>query len=73
MRADGKNWKSNTNYLNMDNSTKIIEGLERADQRLLEFKKYKKTPLIVDKDGIIVEISPDKIKTRKNVYKRNAI
>lgn len=57
----------------MDNSTKIIEGLERAYQRLLEFKRYKKTPIIVDKDGEIVELSPDKIKTKKNVYKRNAI
>lgn len=52
----------------MDNSDKIIEGLERAYQKLIEFKKYKKTPIIVSKDGKVVEIDPDKITTHDNVY-----
>jgi hypothetical protein len=52
----------------MDNSDKIIEGLERAYKKLIEFKKYKKTPLIVSKDGKVVEIYPDNITTHNNVY-----
>jgi sulfur carrier protein ThiS len=54
----------------MDNSDKIIEGLERAYKKLIEFKKYKKTPIIVSKDGKIVEINPDKINPNNNVYSK---
>jgi len=54
----------------MDNSEKIIEGLERAYIKLIEFKKYKKTPIIVSKDGKVVEINPDKITTHNNVYSK---
>ncbi len=53
----------------MDNFEKIKEGLEKAYIKLIEFKKYKKTPLIVSKDGKITEISPEKITTHNNVYK----
>jgi len=52
----------------MDNSEKIIEGLERAYKKLIEFKKYKKTPIIVLKDGRIVELSPYEITSYGNVY-----
>ena len=52
----------------MDNSERIIEGLEIAYKKLIEFKKYKKTPIIVLKEGKIVEISPEKINIHKNVY-----
>lgn len=52
----------------MDNSDKIIEGLEKAYKKLIEFKKYKKTPLIVLKDGEVMEIYPDKITKHNNVY-----
>lgn len=54
----------------MDNSDKIIEGLEKAYKKLIEFKKYKKTPIIVSKDGKVVEIYPHKITTYNNVYKK---
>jgi len=54
----------------MDNNDKIIEGLERAYKKLIEFKKYKKTPIIVSKDGKVVEINPDQITTQNNVYKK---
>ena len=47
----------------MDNSDKIIEGLERAYKKLIEFKKYKKTPIIVSKNGKVVEIYADEITT----------
>ncbi len=52
----------------MDNVEKITEGLEKAYQKLIEYKKYKKTPLIVIKDGKIEEISPEKITPHNNVY-----
>jgi hypothetical protein len=52
----------------MDNSDRIIEGLERAYKKLIEFKKYKKTPIIVSKEGKVVEINPEKITTHNNVY-----
>lgn len=45
----------------MENRDKIIQGLEKAFQKLIEFKKYKKSPLVTSKDGKIIEISPDKI------------
>jgi len=52
----------------MDNSEKIIEGLEKAYKKLIEFKKYKKTPIIVSKEGQIIEILPENIAINDNVY-----
>ncbi len=52
----------------MDNSEKILEGLEKAYKKMIEFKKYKKTPIIVSKGDEIIEIAPDEITTNKNVY-----
>ena len=52
----------------MDNSDKIIEGLEKAYQKLIEFKKYKKTPIIIYKDGKVVELQPEKITPHNKVY-----
>ena len=40
---------------------KIVEGLERSYQKLVEFKRYKKGPLIVARNGEILEIDPEKI------------
>ncbi len=45
----------------MENRDKIFQGLEKAYQKLIEFKKYKKSPLITSRDGKIIEIAPDKI------------
>ncbi|MEL7003269.1 MAG: hypothetical protein AAFN93_11125 [Bacteroidota bacterium] len=50
------------------NSKEIKKGLEKAYLKLIEFKKYKKTPIIVLKDGKVVEIQPESIDTQKNVY-----
>jgi len=52
----------------MDNSEKIIEGLEKAYKKLIEFKKYKKTPLIVLRNGKIIELSPEEAINNGNVY-----
>ena len=53
----------------MENRDKIIEGLEKAYRKLIEFKKYKKTPMVVEKEGKVVEIPYEKIKpTSNNMY-----
>ena len=39
---------------------RIIRGLELTYQRLVEFKKLKNTPIIVSKDGKILELDPNK-------------
>lgn len=44
-----------------EKTQKILRGLEKSYQKLVEFKKYKKSPLIVSKNGVIVEIQPEKI------------
>lgn len=55
----------------METSDKIVEGLEIAYKKLIEYKKYKKTPMVVFRDGHIVQIPPNKLKMpRKKVYKR---
>jgi hypothetical protein len=38
---------------------RIMHGLEKAYERLIKFKKIKGTPLVVSKDGEVVEISPE--------------
>ncbi len=53
----------------MKDREKIIEGLERAFVKLIEFKKYKKTPFIFMKDGKIVEVDPEDVEPVKHQYK----
>lgn len=50
---------------------KIVKGLEESYRRLVEYKKQKKSPLIVSKNGEILEIDPNKI-LPTTLYKRNA-
>ena len=55
----------------MENREKIIKGLEKAYQKLVAFKKYKKSPMIILKDGKVFEIPYEKIRTTyNNVYKK---
>lgn len=42
-----------------DINKKIVEGLEKAYQKLLEFKKQKQTELVVLRDNKVVRIKPD--------------
>lgn len=37
---------------------KILVGLEKAYEKLIEFKKFKKTDLVVMRDNKIVRIKP---------------
>ena len=42
-----------------EEKNKILEGLEKVYEKLLEFKKQKNSPLVVIKDNKIVEIKPE--------------
>ena len=44
-----------------DLSNKIIEGLEKTYEKLIEFKRYKKSPLVISRDGEIIEVSPEEV------------
>lgn len=39
----------------------IARGLEVAYRKMVEFKKQKNSPVIVSKDGKIIEIKPENI------------
>ena len=50
---------------------KIVKGLEETYKRLVEFKKQKKSPMIVIREGKIVAVNPNEIPPT-TLYKRNA-
>jgi hypothetical protein len=50
---------------------KIVKGLEETYRRLVEFKKQKKSPMIVVKNGKIKAVDPNSI-LPTTMYKRNA-
>ncbi|MBR9859384.1 hypothetical protein GYB22_01260 [bacterium] len=50
---------------------KIVKGLEETYKRLVEYKKQKKSPLIVVKNGKIEAVDPFSI-LPTTMYKRNA-
>lgn len=52
-------------------SNKIIEGLEKTYEKLVEFKRYKKTPLVISRNGEILEIPPEEIPPTTK-YKRSS-
>ncbi|MCR9153540.1 MAG: hypothetical protein NXI09_05480 [Bacteroidetes bacterium] len=54
----------------IDNADKIIVGLESAYKKLIEFKKYKKSPIIVFKNGKVVELNAEKVSPKGNVYSK---
>lgn len=37
---------------------KIVKGLELAYKRLIEFKKSKNSPIVISRDGEIIELDP---------------
>ena len=50
---------------------RIVKGLEETYRRLVEFKKQKKSPMIVVRNGKIVAVDPNEI-LPTTLYKRNA-
>lgn len=49
---------------------KIIKGLESTYAKMVEFKKSKNSPLIVSKNGKVVQINPE-VAEPTTIYKRN--
>lgn len=49
----------------------IVKGLEETYRRLVEFKKLKKSPLIVMRSGKVVAVDPNEVVPTTS-YKRNA-
>jgi hypothetical protein len=45
-------------YKRTSNQTKILEGMDKVYEKLIEFKKKMKTDLVVLKDNKIVRIKP---------------
>ena len=48
---------------------KLAKGFEEAYRKMIEFKKYKNTPVIVAKNGKVVKLKPQDVKPT-TVYKR---
>lgn len=48
---------------------RIVKGLEETYRRLLEYKKQKKSPMIVVRDGKIVAVDPNEM-LPTTLYKR---
>jgi sulfur carrier protein ThiS len=48
----------------------IVKGLEETYRKLVEFKKLKKSPMIVMRNGKIVAVDPNEIIPTTS-YKRN--
>ena len=49
---------------------KIVKGLEETYRRLIEYKKLKKSPMIVVRDGKIEAVDPHEM-LPTTLYKRN--
>lgn len=45
--------------IQLEEKTKILKGLEKVYEKLLEFKKRKNSELIVLRDNKIVKIKPE--------------
>ncbi|WP_339869989.1 hypothetical protein [uncultured Algoriphagus sp.] len=49
---------------------RIVKGLEETYRKLIEYKKQKKSPMIVVRNGKIVAVDPNEI-LPTTLYKRN--
>lgn len=45
--------------IQIEEKNKILKGLEKTYEKLLEFKKAKNTELVVLRDNKIIKIKPD--------------
>lgn len=60
--------EGNNNY--KEERDKIVKGLEETYKKLVEYKKQINSPMVVLKEGQIVELSPEEA-VPTAVYKRN--
>jgi hypothetical protein len=49
------------NEILIEKRNKILIGLEKAYEKLVEFKKSKNSPLVVSRNGKILELNPDEV------------
>lgn len=49
----------------IDEKNKILKGLEKVYEKLIEFKKQKKTDLVVIQNGKVVRIKPESIQEKQ--------
>ena len=49
----------------------IVKGLEETYRKLIQYKREKKSPLVVIRNGKIVEVDPNEVLPTTS-YKRNA-
>lgn len=74
MQNNGKNYKRITMGIKeqlKEERDKIVKGLEETYRKLVEFKKQKKSPMIVVRNGEIVAVDPNE-RQPTTLYKRNA-
>ena len=48
-----------------DLESKVSKGLKIAHSKMVEFKKYKKTPIVISHNGKIVEVQPEEMENSK--------
>jgi hypothetical protein len=48
-----------TNEKHIEEKNKILKGLEKAYEKLLEYKKMKNSELVILRDNKIVKIKPE--------------
>lgn len=65
------------NEKNNDLTQEILHGLEKAYQELVKFKRYKNSPLVVEKNGVIGALNSDgsvytKASSRRTACSRKA-
>ena len=49
----------NTEIQEEEETNKILKGLETVYEKLIEFKKFKNSELVITKDNKIVKIKPE--------------
>ncbi|MBK9109539.1 MAG: hypothetical protein IPM92_14485 [Saprospiraceae bacterium] len=59
-----------TNEQFKEERDKIVKGLEECYKKLIEFKKLKNSPLVVMRNGKIVELNPNDV-LPTTMYSRN--
>ena len=51
---------------------KIIKGLDIAYRRLIEYKKYKKSPMIIMRNGKVVAVDPHEMEPTSDINDEEA-
>jgi len=44
---------------------KITKGLEESYKKMVKFKRYKNSPIVISKDGKIIKVDPNSIELGK--------